>query len=157
MCLLPLRGEPLAVRRPGQQQPAPTWMQWSRWLRRPRFKIIIGTPTPWGNGSLATQLASQTTEPQGSEEFLCPESSVSPGVRSVVRRNSSGGLQHGSLWWWSRAISPFLPNLTDNGIDPNAAGYAIMTPLVETAIASASMVGGGPRLAHGAGKTSEAG
>jgi lysophospholipase L1-like esterase len=108
-----------------------------------KIKIIIGTPTPWGNGSLATQLASQTTEPQGSEEFLCQSLRYRPeydplyaGIPLVDYNMVLSGGGPGD--------SPFLPNLTDNGIDPNAAGYAIMTPLVETAIASLK-VGGGPR------------
>jgi hypothetical protein len=44
---------------------------------------------------------------------------------------------------WPFKIIQDDPNLTDNGIDPNAAGYAIMTPLVEKAIASLHV--GGPR------------
>jgi lysophospholipase L1-like esterase len=110
--------------------------------RAAKIKVIIGTPTPWGNGSLATQLASQTTAPQGSEEALCrslryrPEYDPLYAGIPLVDYNSvlSGG---------GPGDSPFLPNLTDNGIDPNAAGYAIMTPLVEKAIASLHV--GGPR------------
>jgi len=42
-----------------------------------------------------------------------------------------------------RAIHPFCPTLQTMAFDPNAAGYAIMTPLVEKAIASLHV--GGPR------------
>lgn len=101
-----------------------------------KIKVIIATPTPWGNGSLATQLASQAaTVPNGNEEFLCQSLRYRPqfdpqyaGIPLVDYNQVLSGSNTGA--------APFLPNLTDNGIDPNAAGYAVMTPLAESAIAS---------------------
>jgi hypothetical protein len=50
---------------------------------------------------------------------------------------------------WPFKIIQDDPNLTDNGIDPNAAGYAIMTPLVEKAIASLHVGGPGRHSSAG--------
>lgn len=108
------------------------------------IKVIIATPPPWGNGPLATQLGNQAgTVVNGNEQFLCQSLRYRPqfnplyaGVPLVdYNQVLSGGGEGGS---------PFLPNLTDNGVDPNAAGYALMTPLAETAIGTLK-VGGGPR------------
>jgi lysophospholipase L1-like esterase len=109
-----------------------------------KIKVIIGTPTPWGSGSLATQLQNQAaTVAKGNEEFLCQSlryrvqyDPLYAGIPLVDYNQVLSGGGPGD--------SPFLPNLTDNGIDPNAAGYALMTPLAETAIA-ALKVGGGPK------------
>jgi lysophospholipase L1-like esterase len=109
-----------------------------------KIKVIIATPTPWGSGPLATQLATQAgTVPYGNEKYLCQSLRYRPqfnpqyaGVPLVDYNQVLSGSSSGD--------APFLPNLTDNRIDPNAAGYALMTPLAETAIASLK-VGGGAR------------
>jgi lysophospholipase L1-like esterase len=109
-----------------------------------KIKVIIATPTPWGNGPSATQLQNQAaTVPYGNEEFLCQtlryRTEYDPRYAGIPLVDYNQVLSGGGP-----GDSPFLPNLTDNGIDPNAAGYALMTPLAETAIA-ALKVGGGPK------------
>jgi lysophospholipase L1-like esterase len=109
------------------------------------IKVIVGTIPPWGSGPLSTQL-DPTGEAAGNEVFwnqtlndmFVDHTSDYPAFFEgiplvdydtalavhVPSQNSQTGFVDGS----------YLPNLTTNGVDPNAAGYAAMLPLTEQVI-----------------------
>jgi lysophospholipase L1-like esterase len=109
------------------------------------IKVIVGTITPWGNGPLATQL-DPTGQAAGNQvywnetlnDMFVDHTSDYPAYFEgiplvdydtalavhVPSQNSSTGYIDGS----------YLPNLTSNGVDPNAAGYAVMLPLTRQSI-----------------------
>jgi lysophospholipase L1-like esterase len=111
------------------------------------IKVIVGTIPPWGDGSLATQL-SPSGEAAGNQsywnrtlnEMFVTETSYYPAYFAgvplvdydtalavqVPSQNSPTGFIDGV----------YQSNFTRNGVDPNAAGYAVMLPLTQQAIST---------------------
>jgi lysophospholipase L1-like esterase len=111
------------------------------------IKVIVGTIPPWGNGPLATQL-SPSGEAAGYQYYwnqtlnymFETETSYYPpyfaGIPlvdydtalavQVPSQNSPTGYVDGV----------YQSNYTTNGVDPSAAGYAVMLPLTQQAISN---------------------
>lgn len=106
------------------------------------LKVVIGSVTPWGEGPLATQIDPDVANYRSFniEEFnygllfyLDPDYFTNVGVAdyhgalAVAGENGYDGIDKGDG-------GEYQPALTTDGVNPDAAGYAIMTTMAEQAI-----------------------
>ncbi len=95
------------------------------------IRVILGIIPPWGPGSVPEKADPSTARYTRIIEW-------NDWLELYGKANAITVVDYHSLLQAANG-DQYVPSLTDDGVHPNAAGFALMTPLVEQVIGKPSL------------------